>query len=187
MVSRKQLAGALGALVIGLSVFGAATLPAFAHARYVSHEPALGGAFDGSPVTLKVNFSQELRLASTIRVVNANGTQVDLGDGRVDQDDPDRKAMLVTLPWLQPGVYTAEYVAVSAEDDHAESGSFVLGVGMDPPAAVGSPADSASTESAPAPEPAAPAAEPVGAAPGAATTSAAARRTECPAKANATQ
>ena len=135
MVSRKQLAGTIGALVIALSTFGAAIGPAFAHARYVGHEPALGAAFDGSPVTLKVRFSQELRLASLVKVTDANGVQVDLGDGRVDQDDPDRKAMLVSLPSLPSGVYSVEYIAVSAEDDHSEYGAFAVGVGMDPPAA----------------------------------------------------
>ena len=151
MVSRKQLAGAIGALVIALSTFGAAAGPAFAHARYVSHEPALGAAFDGSPIILKVNFSQELRLASLVKVSDANGAQVDLGDGRVDQDDPDRKAMLVSLPQLEAGVYTVEYIAVSAEDDHSEYGSFAVGVGMDAPAAVAPAAPAA----APVPEPAA--------------------------------
>ena len=61
-------------------------------------------------------------------------------DGRVDQDDPDRKAMLVSLPSLPSGVYTVEYIAVSAEDDHSEYGTFAVGVGMDPPAAEAVPA-----------------------------------------------
>jgi methionine-rich copper-binding protein CopC len=132
MVSRKQLAGALGALAIALGTLAAPAGPAFAHARYVSHEPTLGAAHDGAPTTLKVIFSQELRLASMIKVSDANGTQVDLGDGRVDQDDPDRKAMLVSLPQLEPGIYTVEFIAESAEDGHSEYGSFPIGVGMDP-------------------------------------------------------
>ena len=174
MVTRKQLAGALGALVIALATFGAASGPAFAHARYVSHEPALGAAFDGAPVTLKVSFSQELRLASMVKVSDANGAQVDMGDGRVDQDDPDRKAMLVSLPQLEAGVYTVEYIAVSAEDDHSEYGSFAVGVGTDPPAA-----ETTAPASAPAPEPAAKTDTP--------TTTVAAGRSDCPAKANVAQ
>ena len=170
MVTRKQLAGALGALVIALATFGAASGPAFAHARYVSHEPALGAAFDGSPVLLKVNFSQELRLASMVKVSDANGAQVDMGDGRVDQDDPDRKAMLVSLPQLASGVYTVEYIAVSAEDDHSEYGSFAVGVGTDPPAA---------ESTTPASAPAAKADTP--------TTTVAAGRSDCPATANVAQ
>ena len=172
MISRKQLAGALGALAIALGTFGAATGPAFAHARYVSHEPALGAAFDGSPITLKVNFSQELRLASMVKVSDANGTQVDLGDGRVDPDDPDRKAMLVSLPQLEPGLYTVEYIAVSAEDDHSEYGSFTVGVGMDPPAAGTAPTTPDLTS---APE--------SSATPSPADTPLAAGRADCPAKA----
>ena len=176
MISRKQIASSLGTLVIALSTFGASTGPAFAHARYVSHEPGLGASFDGAPVTLKVNFSQELRLASMVKVSDATGTQVDLGDGRVDQDDPDRKAMLVSLPQLEAGVYTVEYIAVSAEDDHSEYGSFAVGVGMDPPAAETAPAAPALAS---APEAAATR--------GAADMGLTAGRVDCPAKVNAAQ
>ncbi len=177
MMSRKQLAGALGALVLALGTLGALTGPAFAHARYVSHEPALGAAFDGSPVTLKVYFSQELRLASMVKVSDANGVQVDLGDGRVDPDDPDRKAMLVSLPQLPAGVYTVEYIAVSAEDDHSEYGSFAIGVGMDPPTAQTAPATAPGSPSAS--EPAAKTDTPAASQPMA--------RADCPAKTGVAQ
>lgn len=133
MISRKQLTGALGALVIALSTFGTPADSALAHARYVSHKPTMGAAHDGAPTTLKVTFSQELRLASMVKVSDADGAQVDLGDGRVDQDDPARKAMLVSLPQLTSGLYTVEYIAVSAEDDHSEYGTFAVGVGVDAP------------------------------------------------------
>ncbi len=133
---KRRIAGALGALALVATMFGAPADSALAHARYVSHEPTLGAGFDGAPTTLRVTFSQELRLASAIKVSDGYGTQVDLGDGRVDQDDPDRKSMLVSLPWLEAGAYAVEYVAVSAEDDHAEGGSFAVGVGMDPVADV---------------------------------------------------
>ncbi len=58
---------------------------------------------------------------------------MDLGDGRVDPDDLERKTMLVTLPPLPPGDYWVYYLAASAEDGHDEAGSFTFGVGVVPP------------------------------------------------------
>ena len=43
--------------------------------------------------------------------------------------------MYVHLPALPLGVYTVEYTAESAEDGHAEPGTFAFGVGMTPPSA----------------------------------------------------
>jgi methionine-rich copper-binding protein CopC len=71
--------------------------------------------------------------ASTLQVMDDAGTQVDLGDGHVDLDDPDRKVMLVSLPDLQQGVYTVHWTAQSAEDGHTAAGHFTFGVGIAPP------------------------------------------------------
>jgi len=90
---------------------------------------------DGQPFVLKAYFTQELTSKSTVRVVDANGNQVDSGDGRVDLDDPDRKAMVVSLPALPVGVYSVEFTTVSAEDGDSEPGTFAFGVGMTPPSA----------------------------------------------------
>lgn len=58
--------------------------------------------------------------------------------------------MYVTLPELPVGVYTVEYSAESAEDGHAEPGTFSFGVGMTPPAA-GDPAYQPAGGSSPLP------------------------------------
>ena len=125
----------LGAVALALGLLVASTSSAFAHARYDRSEPPAGGMVDGQPFVLTAYFTQELTSRSTLRVLDANGVQVDLGDGRVDLDDPDRKIMYVTLPELPVGVYTVEYVAQSAEDGHDEPGTFAVGVGMAPPGA----------------------------------------------------
>jgi methionine-rich copper-binding protein CopC len=133
-------------LAIGLLLTSAGH--AFAHARYDRSEPPAGAALDGSAFVLRAWFSQELTSRSTIRVLDANGAQVDLADGRVDLDDPDRKAMTVSLPELPVGVYTVEYTTVSAEDGDENPGTFAFGVGMAPPGAAEpaeSPADASST------------------------------------------
>jgi methionine-rich copper-binding protein CopC len=104
-----------------------------AHARYERSEPTAGGMVDATPIVLRAWFNQELMSASMIAVYDAASTQVDLGDGRVDLDDPDRKVMLVSLPELPPGVYTVHWVTLSAEDGDWADGTFTIGVGMMPP------------------------------------------------------
>lgn len=132
----SQLSGGrrLAAVVLTLGLFLASTGSAFAHARYDRSEPASGSALDGSPFVLKAWFSQELTSKSTLRVIDANGVQVDSGDGHVDLDDPVRKVMLVSVPELPPGIYTVRYGADSAEDGHLYEGAFAFGVGMEAPA-----------------------------------------------------
>lgn len=140
----------LGAVVLALGLLVASASNAFAHARYDRSEPPAGGMVDGHPFVLTAYFTQELTSKSTLRVLDANGVQVDLGDGHVDLNDPDRKIMYVTLPELPVGVYTVEYVAESAEDGHAEPGTFAFGVGMTPPG-VADPAYQPSGGSSPLP------------------------------------
>ena len=119
------------------------TIPTFAHARYDRSEPPAGSMVDGTPFMLRAWFSQELMKASTIDVVDEAGNQVDLGDGRVDLDDPDRKLMLVSLPALPTGVYTVRWSTLSAEDGDWDSGTFTFGVGVMPPATGAQPAPAA--------------------------------------------
>jgi copper resistance protein C len=133
----RRPASLVAASVIAVASFLGGAATTFAHARYDRSEPAAGSVVDGGPLVLRAWFTQELMLRSTIVVVDELGNQVDLADGRVDQDDAERKSMLVSLPALPVGVYTVQFVAASAEDGHDEAGSFAIGVGMTPPAAVG--------------------------------------------------
>jgi methionine-rich copper-binding protein CopC len=139
-----RLAAAISTLALAFGLLLATSSSALAHSRFSHADPPAGAEIDGTPFVLTAWFTQELTSRSTIRVVDANGVQVDIGDGHVNMDDPDRKMMQVSLPELPAGVYTVELVAESAEDGHAEPGTFTFGVGMSPPAA-----------EQPAPEPAA--------------------------------
>jgi methionine-rich copper-binding protein CopC len=125
----------LAAVILGLGLVLASTGNVFAHARYDRSEPPAGAMLDGQPFVLKTYFTQELTSKSTIRVIDASGTQIDMADGRVDLDDPDRKLMVVTLPALPEGAYTVEWGSVSAEDGDPETGTFAFGVGIVPPSA----------------------------------------------------
>jgi len=133
----RRIAGVcrFGALALALGLMLASTGSVFAHARFVRADPPIDAPLDGAPVVLKTFYSQELTSRSTVRVLDANGVQVDLGDGRVDLDDPIRKTMLVSLPALSVGLYTIDYMADSAEDGHEYPGTAAFGVGMTPPSA----------------------------------------------------
>jgi methionine-rich copper-binding protein CopC len=150
MISLLHGGRRFGAVALALGLLVASTSSAFAHARYDRSEPPAGSTIDGQPFVLTAYFTQELTSKSTMRVLDANGVQIDLGDGHVDLNDPDRKIMYVTLPELPVGVYTVEYSAESAEDGHAEPGTFAFGVGMTPPSATG-PAYQPSGGSSPLP------------------------------------
>ena len=132
---QHPLRGRLATIALALvALLLSSTGSVFAHARYDRSEPASGSALDGQPFVLMAWFSQELTSKSTMQVFDANGVQVDLGDGHVDLDDPVRKMMLVSLPELPPGIYTVRYGADSAEDGHTYPGAFAFGVGMEAPA-----------------------------------------------------
>ncbi len=134
-VSGGRLTAAISTIALAFGLLLATSGTALAHSRLSYADPPAGAALDGTPFVLTAWFSQELTSRSTIRVVDTFGTQVDLGDGHVNMDDPDRKIMQVSLPELPAGLYTVEVVAESAEDGHPEPGSFMFGVGMPPPAA----------------------------------------------------
>ena len=117
IVRRLASAGVALALFAGLFVTG--TSGVSAHARYDHSDPDVSAPLDGSaPFVLRTYYTQELMSASTVKVV--------------DLDDPDRKAMLVSLPALPLGLYTVQWSTVSADDGDAETGAFVIGVGMGP-------------------------------------------------------
>lgn len=127
--------GRLAAIaLLAVAVLLTSPTAASAHSRYDHSEPASGSALDGNPFVLKAWFTQELSSKrSYIQVFDANGVQVDLGDGKVDLDDPIRKLMMVSVPQLPPGIYTVKYGADSAEDGHLYENAFAFGVGMEAP------------------------------------------------------
>jgi methionine-rich copper-binding protein CopC len=130
IVRRIASAGVAFGLFAGLFLTGVSGVSA--HARYDHSVPDVSAPLDGSPLVLRTYYTQELMSASTVQVLDVAGNQVDLGDGRVDLDDPDRKAMTVSLPALPMGLYTVQWSTVSAEDGDAETGAFIIGVGMGP-------------------------------------------------------
>lgn len=126
-----------------------------AHADYARSEPAADAVLDAAPQVVKVWFTQELfrrEGENWLLVTGPDGARVDLDDAAVDDDD--RTLVTVSLsPALADGLYTVEWRALSADDGHAEEGSFSFTVAAGP-----TPAQPVATDT-PVPAPTAPAAE----------------------------
>lgn len=146
-------------LMMSLMAVGAFAPAAYAHADYERSLPAADSVISTSPTIVEVWFTQELfrrEGANRLEVIGPGGSQVDLSDSRIDDDD--RTHVLVSLqPDLPAGIYTVRWFNVSLEDGHEEEGEFVFTI--DPSAPTGAvestaapteTADSVATES---PEP----------------------------------
>ena len=102
-----------------------AVTAAFAHAHLVRSTPAGTVKTAPSEVTLKFNERLEPSFSSAI-IRDAAGKQVDKADAHVDKSD--RTVVRVSLPPLEPGVYTVEWRAMSS-DTHKVNGTFTFKVG----------------------------------------------------------
>lgn len=104
-----------------------ATAPcAFAHAFLDHADPRVGSTVDHAPSQVTLRFTEALEPAfSKVKVLDANGHEVDAKDGAVDAND--RTVMHATVRNLPPGKYRVEWRAVSA-DTHVTSGNFTFEV-----------------------------------------------------------
>ena len=95
---------------------------ASAHAFLDHAEPKVGAKVSTSPTEVKIWFTQELEPAfSSIKVLDANGNQVDKKD--THQDEADKKLLKVSLNTLSPGEYKVVWQVVSV-DTHRTNGDF---------------------------------------------------------------
>jgi methionine-rich copper-binding protein CopC len=100
---------------------------AFAHAHLVRATPAEGGAVKEAPAEVTLKFNERLEPAFSSAVIrDSAGKQVDKADAHVDKAD--RTVVRVSLPALEPGVYTVEWRAMSS-DSHKINGKFTFKVG----------------------------------------------------------
>lgn len=102
------------------------------HSQLVKSEPEDGQALKQAPEKVIAWFSEELDSGSSeLYVLDAQGHQVDNGDGGVDLNDLDHLTMIVTLPPEMPeSTYTVHWMAASAEDGDFVEGDFVFDVGL---------------------------------------------------------
>lgn len=95
----------------------------------IRSEPADGQVLGQSPAQVTAWFNEEMQTGvSTIQVFNADGDQIDNGDGGVDLNDPDHASMIVTLPSLPDGAYFVRWHIVLLDGDPTD-GNFTFFVG----------------------------------------------------------
>ena len=97
-----------------------------AHAFLDHATPSVGSALERAPEQVSLRFSEPLEAAfSWVKVVDANGRQVDRGDKAVKGGD--RTEMSVSLPTLPAGKYRVQWRVLCA-DTHASEGDFTFEV-----------------------------------------------------------
>jgi copper resistance protein C len=97
---------------------------AWAHAFPDHSEPKVGSTVTVAPTIVRIWFDGALEPAfSTLHVQNANGQQVDKGDGRVDPSDP--TLLEVSIPPISSGTYRVIW-SVVARDGHRTEGNYTF-------------------------------------------------------------
>jgi methionine-rich copper-binding protein CopC len=141
-----------GTLTIAvLLLFSVTAERALAHARLEAASPA-PDAVVAPPSELRIWFTQELTLSGhDIVVTDAAGTRLDNADARVDQTDPNRKQLVVTLQPLPAGTYLVTYTARSADDGHDYTDSYSFSVDPAVQPAGAAPASTEPVQGRPAP------------------------------------
>jgi len=115
--------------LVCLALLAAVAVPALAHGELLRSVPEANAMLDRSPAQVELFFSEPLEPSfSRISVFNANGVQVDVGDSRVDANDPTR--LRVSIRSLPDGVYTVSWQVLSNVDGHVTSGAFPFAVGQ---------------------------------------------------------
>jgi methionine-rich copper-binding protein CopC len=144
-MNRRIAIGFILALMVGLGLLSIAA----AHADLERSEPAADAVLSESPKEVRMFFTQSLKPETTARVLDANGTQVDNKDGKIDLNDLDHKTFVLTLPTLAPGTYTVEWNTVSDEDGESDEGSFKFTVGTAQAQPTAAPTTAAQATAAP--------------------------------------
>ena len=121
-MSRLTRAIAAVALPLALGAGGSA----WAHAFLERAAPRVGGTVQSAPDRVTLWFTEPLEAAfSSVKVLDAEGKQVDRGDKAVDKSEP--MALHVSVPQLSAGKYRVTWRAVSV-DTHVTEGDFTFEV-----------------------------------------------------------
>jgi len=121
MVTPTPFRAALQAAIVALAISGG-PVPALAHAKLLSVDPAAADAEKTSGTELRLSFSEGIELSFS-KVVILNADQKEIANGALALDPGDGKILLVTLPDRLPsGHYTIKWSVVSS-DGHKAAGS----------------------------------------------------------------
>jgi copper transport protein len=136
LIARAALGVVVAWLLLGPIATGAA-----AHALLTSSDPPAGASLSEAPNSVTITFTEtpDPKLSS-IRVLDSTGAPVAAGPTQVVPGAPTE--LTVSLPALQPGVYTVSWRTLSTVDGHLATGSYAFGIGVAPPPASGSSAGS---------------------------------------------
>jgi len=115
------------ALPLVVALMLASSAHALSHAKFVKSEPAPDAVLSSPPSLVTIWFSEELDTrASTVKVFDALGAQVDLNNVKVNLDD--RKQLSIGLKPLSNGTYTVKWHAVSDDDKGETDGDFIFSI-----------------------------------------------------------
>ena len=96
---------------------------ASAHAFLDHAEPKVGSEVDAAPTEIKICFDAAITAdSSSIKVLDANGNQVDKQDGHGNAKD--KTELIVSLPALAPGTYKVEWRATCSCCAHVTNGYY---------------------------------------------------------------
>jgi copper transport protein len=148
-VPRFAARAALGAVAAVLFVLLTPAAPAAAHAYLARSAPADGAVLDRAPQTLTLGFTEHVEQSATsvdivdgdgrhwavtsLAVRPAGGDPVAADTAESDTETP--VDVVAGLPPLPPNVYHISWRTLSSDDLHATSGTLVLGVQREVPAA----------------------------------------------------
>lgn len=122
----RNLVGLQMRAVMAAVALAAAAPAAFAHAFLDHADPRVGSEVDAAPGRVTLWFTQEIEPAfSTVKVFDADGKEVDRGDG--EPDPSDASVMRVSVPRLAPGKYRVVWRVLS-RDTHVTKGDFTFQV-----------------------------------------------------------
>ena len=121
VIKTPFIRAALQAAIVALAISGG-SVPAFAHARLLSVDPAPAAAEKPPGTELRLSFSEGIELSfSKVTILDAG--QKEIAHGELALDPADDKIVVVTLPdRLPPGHYTIKWSVVSS-DGHKAAGS----------------------------------------------------------------
>ncbi len=103
--------------------------PAAAHAELDDSDPAAGSRLDQSPASVTLTFSEDPDTTlSLVRIVDSAGTAVPGASDALPVPGAPAQLRVTLGEDLPRGVYTVNWLVVSAEDGHVEDGLFTFGV-----------------------------------------------------------
>ena len=127
-VSLMGLTGAIAVIVAGVTLVSGGT--AYAHAAYVSSDPAVDAVLTAAPTTVTIKFAEPVNPSgSDIIVYGAKGNVVS-GAARVTPSD--LKTMTVPMQGDDSETYLVAWHTVSAVDGDPDVGGFVFHVDTTP-------------------------------------------------------